>query len=60
MHEDIKIIFEGYQKNSYITNKGSLFMACCLKGGLSSDMQILNIYEWLSNNIGFFFPKFCL
>ena len=31
--------------------KGSLFMALCVKGGLTSNEQILNAYEWaLKNN----------
>ena len=38
--------------------KRIIFIECCLKGGLISDEQILNAYDWALENIGFFFFKF--
>ena len=37
--------------------KRILFIACCLKGGLTSDEQIFNAYNWALKDIGFFFYK---
>ena len=41
---------KSYKTFSDITNKGSLFMACCVKGGLTSEKQILNAKEWALKN----------
>ena len=58
MSEEVKNIFTNDQENENTEDnsfenieKGSLFMALCVKGGLTSNEQILNAYEWaLKNN----------
>ena len=44
-------------QNDLKLEKLVLFMASCLKAGLTSDNHILDAYEWAPQNIGFLFFK---
>ena len=42
--------FFGPNRESLNLKKKNLFIACCLKGGLTSNKQILSAYEWALKN----------